>query len=153
MQLLFGFYDPCHLPSNPGWPLRNFLALIYSKWNLKSVDFLCYRENRGFADLRLSLVGTALIDDPKGFRDPSCMPNPVGWELKRGKKFYKTINLAKSMDPTRLAISAADLNLRLMRWRALPSLNINMLSSLKCLLLGAGTLGCQVARMLMVSAF
>ncbi|KAL0542753.1 hypothetical protein IC582_017830 [Cucumis melo] len=148
-KLLFGFYDPCHLPSNPGWPLRNFLALIYSRWNLKSVNFLCYRENRGFADLTLSLVGKALIDDPKGLRDQCCMPNAVGWELNKGKKFYKTINLAKSMDPTRLAISAADLNLRLMRWRALPSLNINILSSLKCLLLGAGTLGCQVARMLM----
>lgn len=148
-KLLFGFYDPCHLPNNPGWPLRNFLALIYSRWNLKSVNFLCYRENRGFADLTLSLVGKALIDDPKGLRDQSYMPNVVGWELSKGKKRYRNINLAKSMDPTRLAISAADLNLRLMRWRALPSLNLNILSSLKCLLLGAGTLGCQVARMLM----
>lgn len=65
-QLLFGFYDPCHLQKNPGWPLRNFLALIFSRWNLKSVRFFCYRENRGFADLNLSLVGEALITVPQG---------------------------------------------------------------------------------------
>lgn len=114
------------------------------------------------------------------WRDELHVPNVVGWELNRGKKVYRCISLAKSMDPTRyvirllipwsvialihfctsafsdnvyrLAISAADLNLKLMRWRALPSLNLNILSTMKCLLLGAGTLGCQVARMLMVSA-
>lgn len=104
----------------------------------------------------------------------------MGWEQNKGRQVSRCISLAKSMDPTRygfstitllsimvlfqllpsimrhsifrLAIAAADLNLKLMRWRALPSLNLNALSSMKCLLLGAGTLGCQVARMLMVRA-
>lgn len=146
-KILFGFYDPCHLPNNPGWPLRNFLALISARWNLNSVQFFCYRENRGFADMRLSLVGEALITVPQGWKD--TVPSAVGWELNKGRKAPRCISLAQSMDPTRLAISAADLNLKLMRWRALPSLNLNALSSMKCLLLGAGTLGCQVARMLM----
>ncbi|XP_077252200.1 thiF family protein [Tasmannia lanceolata] len=148
-KLLFGFYDPCHLPSNPGWPLRNFLALICSRWKMKKVHFLCYREKHGVADLGLSLVGEALISVPEGLKDPECVPKAVGWELHRGKLSSRCISLAESMDPTRLAISAADLNLKLMRWRTLPSLNLNILSTVKCLLLGAGTLGCQVARMLM----
>ncbi|XP_021639573.2 ubiquitin-like modifier-activating enzyme atg7 isoform X2 [Hevea brasiliensis] len=148
-KVLFGFYDPCHFPNNPGWPLRNFLALICSRWNLKTVHFLCYRENRGFADLGLSLVGEAVITVPQGWRDLLRVPNAVGWELNKGRHISRVINLAKSMDPTMLAISAADLNLKLMRWRALPSLKLDKVSSTKCLLLGAGTLGCQVARMLM----
>lgn len=106
------------------------------------------------------------------------MPNAVGWELNnRGRKASRCISLAKTMDPNRysaqsttrqfrtssqcpivsfymnfdrLAVEAADLNLKLMRWRQLPSLNLSVLSSTRCLLLGAGTLGCQVARMLMV---
>ncbi|KAG5517029.1 hypothetical protein RHGRI_037694 [Rhododendron griersonianum] len=159
-KFLFGFYDPCHLPTNPGWPLRNFLALIGSRWNLEKVCFFCYRENRGFADLSLSLIGEALLSVSQGFpehknhicsgwKDTQHVPNAVGWEFNRGKKVPRCISLAQSMDPKRLAISAADLNLKLMRWRALPSLNLNILSATKCLLLGAGTLGCQVARMLM----
>ncbi|KAL6992408.1 Autophagy protein 7 [Sarracenia purpurea var. burkii] len=148
-KYLFGFYDPCHLPSNPGWPLRNFLAFICSRWNLEKVRFFCYRESRGFADMDLSLIGEALISVSQGWKDRQHMPNAGGWELNRGKELPRLTRLAKSMDPTRLAISAADLNLKLMRWRALPSLNISVLSATKCLLLGAGTLGCQVARMLM----
>jgi ubiquitin-like modifier-activating enzyme ATG7 len=53
------------------------------------------------------------------------------------------------MDPARLAEQAADLNLKLMRWRMLPELDVEMLGRTKCLLLGAGTLGCNVARCLM----
>ncbi|KAK0579242.1 hypothetical protein LWI29_023296 [Acer saccharum] len=108
----------------------------------------CHLQNN--PDMGLSLVGEALITVPQGWKENQCVPDAVGWELNnKGRKVSRSIILAKSMDPTMLAVSAADLNLKLMRWRQLPSLNLDMLSSTKCLLLGAGTLGCQVARMLM----
>ena len=53
------------------------------------------------------------------------------------------------MDPTRLAEQAVDLNLKLMRWRILPSLDLEHVAGTRCLLLGAGTLGCYVARTLL----
>ncbi|XP_010494767.1 PREDICTED: ubiquitin-like modifier-activating enzyme atg7 [Camelina sativa] len=148
-KLLFGFYDPCHLRNNPGWPLRNYLALIRSRWNLETVWFFCYKESRGFPDLNLSLVGQALVTLSSG-ESAETVPNSVGWELhNKEKQVLQSINLANSMDPIRLAASAVDLNLKLMKWRAVPSLNIDALYSVKCLLLGAGTLGCEVARTLL----
>ncbi|KVH89483.1 Molybdenum cofactor biosynthesis, MoeB [Cynara cardunculus var. scolymus] len=99
-KILFAFYDPCHLPNNPGWPLRNFLAFISARWNIKKVQFLCYRENHGFADLGLSLIGEALVQPSQAWQDQQHVPNAVGWELNKGKRIPRCINLSTSMDPT-----------------------------------------------------
>ena len=31
-RIIFGFYDPNSQSNYPGWPLRNFLALLSLKW-------------------------------------------------------------------------------------------------------------------------
>merc|ERR550517_2109975 len=53
------------------------------------------------------------------------------------------------MDPVRIAESSVDLNLKLMKWRLVPELDLARLQATRCLLLGAGTLGCGVARTLL----
>ena len=74
----------------------------------------------------------------------------VGWELnKNNKPGPRSIDLRPLVSPAHLSRQANDLNLRLMKWRALPSLDVEKLSKLKVLLLGAGTLGCGVARTLL----
>ena len=75
-------------------------------------------------------------------RSKSCWINWLAAELSLKQK---VIDLYY-----RLAESAVDLNLKLMRWRLLPDLDLETVAQTKCLLLGAGTLGCNVARCLLV---
>jgi ubiquitin-like modifier-activating enzyme ATG7 len=74
----------------------------------------------------------------------------VGWEANsKGKMGPRSVNLKANMDSESLAGQSASLNLKLMRWRVIPELDTEMLEKTSCLILGAGTLGCQVARNLM----
>ena len=147
-----GFCDPSMLDTNPGWPLRNFFFLLAQTWGdkLKEINVLCYRDytQKGVRKIGHSLLIEGVTLPLK--RDSSDLPKVIGWERNEKNKLSpRFVNLSASMDPKRLAESAVDLNLKLMRWRILPSLDLVSIRECKCLLLGAGTLGCNVARCLL----
>jgi ubiquitin-like modifier-activating enzyme ATG7 len=78
------------------------------------------------------------------------VPRITGWErTSDGKMRHRTVDLASQMDPKRLADQAVDLNLKLIKWRISPSINLDVIKNTSCLLIGAGTLGSYVARNLM----
>ena len=52
------------------------------------------------------------------------------------------ITLKDQMDPKVIAEEAVDLNLKLMKWRMVPGLDLDIFKTTKCLLLGSGSLGC-----------
>ena len=52
------------------------------------------------------------------------------------------------MDPNCLAANAVDLNLKLMKWRLQPNIDLEIVKEKSVLLLGSGTLGCNVSRVL-----
>ncbi|KAJ8918579.1 hypothetical protein NQ315_013084 [Exocentrus adspersus] len=74
----------------------------------------------------------------------------VGWEKnERDRMGPRLANMKNTLDPYMLAENSVDLNLKLMKWRVLPNINLEKIKETKCLLLGSGTLGCSVARTLL----
>lgn len=155
-----------------GWPLRNLLAYLSIHLNLggTTIQMMSFRPNRlhRLADdtipsastnsnhIRLQMTVPSKEDYSFPPKDNSVGDNPydnykvVGWELNaRGKPGPRWVNLKPLLDKNHLAIQAADLNLKLMKWRMIPNLDVHKLQSTKILLVGAGTLGCSVARTLM----
>ncbi|KAJ3212169.1 Autophagy protein 7 [Entophlyctis luteolus] len=141
------FADPSTFPTNPGWPLRNFLLMLKYRYLLNFINVICYREGASNkADVSGSLYVSINMPGPLS----NELPKSVGWEKNSsGKLGARLVDLAPMMDPARLAETAVDLNLKLMRWRIMPDLKLQNISLTRCLLLGSGTLGCYVARGLM----
>ncbi|XP_037086702.1 ubiquitin-like modifier-activating enzyme ATG7 [Pollicipes pollicipes] len=152
-SLLLAFCDPSADPQHPGWPLRNLLVLYWHHWGRDRPDVrvLCWRDvTRGGArSVEHSLILKLRLSHEDG-GGSDVPPSVTGWERnERGKMGPRLVNLSSSMEPTLLASSAVDLNLKLMRWRLVPELELERMTSARCLLLGAGTLGCNVARALL----
>ncbi|KAI9782667.1 MAG: Autophagy protein 7 [Peltula sp. TS41687] len=157
------FADPSTYPNSPGWMLRNLLVLVRQRWKLDQVQILCYREIQSRRDEPKSLVLHLQSADVARSHDSaptdhtpkasSRTPKITGWERnKDGKLASKFANLAEYLDPHRLADQSVDLNLKLMKWRIAPGLDLDKIKHTKCLLLGSGTLGSYVARNLLTSS-
>ncbi|KII83394.1 hypothetical protein PLICRDRAFT_47280 [Plicaturopsis crispa FD-325 SS-3] len=148
------FLDPSALPDNPGWPLRNLLAYLRALHpsSTTTLRVLAWRDTELPAGTKSwkSRFGVLEVGEKGKEGEQEGRPAAVGWEKNvQGKLGPRVADLAPMMDPARLADQAVDLNLKLMRWRILPELDLDKVAGTRCLLLGAGTLGCYVARTLM----
>ncbi|KAK8126422.1 uncharacterized protein PG998_002181 [Apiospora kogelbergensis] len=142
------FVDPSTYEENPGWPLRNLLVLIRERFHLSKVQILCYRDMQARRHEARSIV-LPLSMDAAEVMELTEMPKVTGWERNHaGKLGWRSVSLAESIDPTRIADQSVDLNLKLMKWRIAPDLHLDRIRGTKCLLLGAGTLGSYVSRLL-----
>lgn len=151
-SLYFVFADPSN-GNNPGWPLRSFLAALLEhcpslcKMDIQVIGLRCSAS--GAVDK--SLVFTVSVPENVQAVESAGW---VGWERNdRGNFGPKLANMSASMDPVKLAETSSDLNIKLMKWRLVPDLDVDVMKRTKCLLLGAGTLGCHVARGLLAWGF
>ena len=143
-----GFADPSNYPEAPGWTLRNLLLLVRQRWGLSKVQVLCYRDVQSRRDGGRSIVYSLALPSLDSVK-LTDMPKVVGWERNGGKLMGRLANLTEYMDPAKLADQSVDLNLKLMKWRISPNLDLDKIKATKCLLLGAGTLGSYVSRNLL----
>ncbi|KAF2154939.1 E1-like protein-activating enzyme Gsa7p/Apg7p [Myriangium duriaei CBS 260.36] len=145
------FVDPSTYPTNPGWMLRNLLVLVRQRFQLSRVQILCYRDTHVRREHPTSIILNLQCDSQATSIQPATQfPKVTGWERNENAKVgIRTVDLAAYLDPTRLADQAVDLNLKLIKWRIAPSIDLDIVKHTSCLLLGAGTLGSYVSRNLM----
>ena len=96
------------------------------------------------------MLTVELVNLSEDGSDPTVI---VGWERNEKNLMQpRQVDMSSTMNSEKLAESAVGLNLKLMKWRIAPDIDLQIIKKQKCLLLGSGTLGCNVARCLMVSS-
>ncbi|XP_066145720.1 ubiquitin-like modifier-activating enzyme ATG7 [Euwallacea fornicatus] len=151
-DIYFVFYNISNKAEFVGSQLRNFVVAIlnfcpFLQGKLQNfIGLQVSRENSQLSIVQsvIYILQLPIIDNQ------TLLETWVGWEKnERDKMGPKMANMKNSLDPRILAESAVDLNLKLMKWRVVPDIDLELVKKTKCLLLGAGTLGCSVARSLL----
>lgn len=133
--------DTSNIDGCPTSLVKNFIT-IWKYFNSTKTNLsVVLLRNKGSFVLDLSIEG--------GVFDQSKL-KVSGWERNiNGKLTPKLMELASLIDSVKLADQSIDLNLKLMKWRLVQDIDLDIIKNSKALLLGAGTLGCNVARSLL----
>ena len=135
--------DLSNMEKIPSTFTKNFLS-IYKGHNPKSKSVTLYYirpDNKSFGQELTFHETLTSTDSPL---------KASGWERNpRGKLAPRLMDLSSLIDPLVIAEQSVDLNLKLMKWRVSPDINLDIIKETKVLILGSGTLGCYVSRSLL----
>ncbi|KOG99232.1 Atg7p [Saccharomyces eubayanus] len=138
--------DTSTMENTPSALTKNFLSVLqHDIPHLTDFKLLVIRQHKGSFALNVTFAS-------RGVQSLSTNPDMkvAGWEKNiQGKLTPRVVDLGSLLDPLKIADQSVDLNLKLMKWRIVPDLNLDIIKDTKVLLLGAGTLGCYVSRALM----
>ncbi len=130
---------------NIGYHWNNLLAAIrVNNNNVTKIKLLAIR------DSWKNSISMTCICDPLTQNDINSIKIVGINGLNDNSNKIKTIDLSNNMDPVKIMESSSKLNLSLMKWRMSPNLKLDELADCKVLLLGSGTLGCNIARHLLM---
>ncbi|KAJ2559257.1 Autophagy protein 7 [Coemansia sp. RSA 1933] len=149
--VMLGFIDPSSHATRPGWPLRNLLTWVrHVHPEAAHLKVLCFRD-AALQGERRRLSESLVIDvNVTPVVALKAEDQVSGWERNEKQRLAPRVaDLSAAMDPAKLAESALDLNLQLMRWRLAPSVDLVRMAATRVLLVGAGTLGAYAARALL----
>jgi ubiquitin-like modifier-activating enzyme ATG7 len=137
------FVDNSIVKNVPGWPLRSILVNLSQKYSGKEFKVLCIRaQSSDTFVLIVKLPHANEISTVTGWERSSKDPTKIAP--------VRITDISALIDPIQLAKQAGELNLKLMKWRLVPDLDLDIISKNSCLLVGSGTLGCNILRILLV---
>lgn len=136
---ILDFKDSGASENIPGWPLRQILMNMSQTRPGSQLIVNCHRVKSSFS---IRVHFPILNELSGGF---------TGWErsLSDPSKVapVRLTDISSLIDPKQIARQAADLNLKLMKWRLIPDLDLDIMTTTSCLLIGSGTLGCNILRL------
>lgn len=136
-------WDSSVVKNVPGWILRSILVTLSQKFPGESFTVTSLRLNDSSSRFTVKLPENTSLSGITGWEISPSDPSKVSP--------VRVTDISAIIDPIQLAKQAGELNLKLMKWRLVPDLDLDVISRTSCLLVGSGTLGCNILRALLVS--